>query len=296
MNYYQRIKKIFSGLERIDRTINDIVVRQCYNNLFLTNNKCGIEKKVYPEGEIIITLTSYGNKLPQVYLTIESLLNQTIKPNRIILWLDMNRYSDRNNIPVSLQEQESRGLEIRLCEDVRSYTKLVHAIETFPESILISVDDDMLYPIDFVERLYKAYQRNPKNVYFYRGHYMLFNPDGTPKSYNDWVSHGARGCDIFNIPTGVSGILYPPKCYHEDILNKDLFLKLCPHADDVWFKVMTYLKGTVCEKVETFNYDKLFIPLDVDVRSSLQQLNVVNGENDEQIRRVFNYYNISVKK
>lgn len=122
---------------------------------------------------------------------------------------------------------------------------------------------------------------------------MLFENDGSPKPYIDWVKRGAKGCDIYNFPTGVSGIIYPPHCYHEDMTNKELFLKLCPHADDVWFKAMTYLKGTLCEKIDSSNYDSLFVPLDIEEESSLQRINVTNGGNDRQIKAVFDYYNIT---
>ena len=70
------------------------------------------------------------------------------------------------------------------------------------------------------------------------------------------------------------------------------FLKLCPHADDVWFKVMTMLKGTLCEHIPTPHFDSLFIPLDIDETSSLQSINVINGGNDRQIKAVFDYYHI----
>ena len=237
-------------------------------------------------------MTSYGNKLQLLYLTIESLLHQTIKPNKIILWLDQTAYNTYESIPIALHRQEARGLEIRLCEHIKSYTKLVPALINFPNAVIISVDDDIIYPIDFVERLYRAYKKDSSKIYFYRGHYILFNEDGSPRPYLEWVVRGAKGCDIYNFPTGVSGIIYPPHCYHEDMTNKNLFLKLCPHADDVWFKVMTMLKGTLCEHIPTPHFDSLFIPLDIDETSSLQNINVINGGNDRQIKAVFDYYHI----
>lgn len=292
MKSFNRLKALFSRMERMDIIVNNNVVRQSYQQLFMQSSGVGIQPEKYPEGELIITLTSYGNKLQSLYLTIESLLHQTIKPNKILLWLDEKLYSNINMIPLALQRQKERGLEIKLCEDIRSYTKLVPALINYPDAIVISVDDDMIYPIDFVERLYRAYQNDGSKIYFYRGHYMLFNSDGSPKSYMEWVSHGANGSNIYNVPTGVSGVLYPPRCYHDDMTNKELFLNLCPYADDVWFKAMTYLKGTLCEKIELFNYDRLFIPLDIDESNSLQSMNVKRGANDEQIKKVFDYYQI----
>ena len=292
MKMLQKIRKIYGKLSNIDNTIYKGIVCQNYHNLFLNFQDVGITDKQYPGGELVISLTSYGNKLQLLYLTIESLFRQTVKPNKIILWLDQTKYDTYESIPVALHKQEERGLEIRLCEDVRSYTKLVPALLNYPDSIIISVDDDIIYPIDFIERLYRAYQKDSSKIYFYRGHYVLFNEDGTPRPYIEWVLKGAKGCDIYNFPTGVSGILYPPHCYHEDMTNKDLFLKLCPYADDVWFKAMTMLKGTLCEQIPTPHFDRLFIPLDIDETSSLQSINVVRGGNDKQIKAVFDYYQI----
>ena len=87
------------------------------------------------------------------------MLHQTIKPNKIILWLDQTAYNTYESIPIALHRQEARGLEIRLCEDIKSYTKLVPALINFPNAVIISVDDDIIYPIDFVERLYRAYKK-----------------------------------------------------------------------------------------------------------------------------------------
>ncbi|MCE9239297.1 hypothetical protein [Bacteroides thetaiotaomicron] len=292
MKAFQKIKKLYGKLSIIDNIVYNRVVRQNYHNLFLNSTEVGTTNETYSEGQLIVSLTSYGNKLQLVYLTIESLLHQTVKPNKIILWLDQTKYNIYESIPMALHKQEERGLEIRLCEDVGSYTKLVPALLNYPDAVIISADDDIIYPIDFVERLYRAYQKDLSKIYFYRGHYILFNEDGSPKPYLEWVARGAKGCDIYNFPTGVSGIIYPPHCYHEDMTNKVLFLKLCPHADDVWFKAMTMLKGTLCEQIPTPHFDSLFVPLDIDETSSLQSINVVNGGNDKQIKAVFDYYHI----
>lgn len=292
MKLFHQLKDIYVKLIRLDMSMYQGIVRQNYHNLFLNSNNVGTTEEKYSEGELIISLTSYGNKLQLLYLAIESLLHQTVKPNRIILWLDETKYSTYASIPETLHIQEKRGLEIRLCKDVRSFTKLVPALMNFPNAIIISADDDMIYPIDFVERLYRAYQKDSTKIYFYRGHFVLFNKNGTPRPYLEWVKRGAKGCDLYNFPTGVSGIIYPPHCYHEDMTNSNLFLKLCPFADDVWFKVMTMLKGTLCELIETPNYEHLFVPLDIDESTSLQRINVQNGGNDEQIKNVFEYYDI----
>ena len=92
MPIFQKIKNLYGKLSNIDNKIYNGVVRQNYHNLYLTSQEIGTTDESYPEGQLIISLTSYGNKLQLLYLTIESLLHQTIKPNKIILWLDHFSY------------------------------------------------------------------------------------------------------------------------------------------------------------------------------------------------------------
>ena len=138
MPIFQKIKNLYGKLSNIDNKIYNGVVRQNYHNLYLTSQEIGTTDESYPEGQLIISLTSYGNKLQLLYLTIESLLHQTIKPNKIILWLDQTAYNTYESIPIALHRQEARGLEIRLCEDIKSYTKLVPALINFPNAVIIS--------------------------------------------------------------------------------------------------------------------------------------------------------------
>lgn len=59
---------------------------------------------------IIVSLTSWERRLEKVYLSIESLLRQSIKPDYIFLWL-----SDKiESIPDSLQKTKLRGVDIFL--------------------------------------------------------------------------------------------------------------------------------------------------------------------------------------
>ena len=52
--------------------------------------------------DIIVTLTSYGKRVKgSAVYTIYSLLKQTVRPNRIVLWLDEKEYRN-DNLPNEL--------------------------------------------------------------------------------------------------------------------------------------------------------------------------------------------------
>lgn len=290
-NVISRLKKAFYNIENFESIFNDKLIISRYNDLSMNTIEIGITPNLRCEYPIIVSLTTYSYRINEVYLTIESLLHQTIKPNRIILWLD--RKFENTNIPIQLKNQEKRGLEIRFCMDIRSYTKLVPTIELCPDSIIVTVDDDIIYTPDFIEHLINHYMDDPTKVYFYRGHKIAYDKNGNLTPYSKWVKTGASGSSLFNLPTGVGGVLYPPYCFHKEVLNKDIFLDICPYADDIWFKAMTLLNGIECQKIETGKEaDEKFVYINTAVSTSLSNINNLKGMNDVQAKKVFEKYNI----
>lgn len=94
---------------RLQRVIN-------LENHILHDTQIGISNQRYCDRDIIVSLTSYGKRVWEVCLAIESIMQQTFLPNKIILNLD---YSFQNSIlPSSIQKQIDRGLEVRYCRDI----------------------------------------------------------------------------------------------------------------------------------------------------------------------------------
>ena len=79
------------------------------------------------ETPLVVSLTSYEERLEDLTISIYSLLNQSIKPDRIILWL-----SDKlslNDLPYDITRFIKNGLEIRFVKDIGSYTKAIYAFK-----------------------------------------------------------------------------------------------------------------------------------------------------------------------
>jgi len=219
-------------------------------NSALTSQAEGISGVTHDQKNIIISLTSYGLRINDVYLVIESIFRQSLKADRIILWLSETEFS-RENLPEMLLKAEKRGLKIDFCKDIKSYKKLIPTLKNHPEDLIITIDDDILYPINFIEKLVNEYRKSPNVIHCYRGRKIVFNKDNKLESYSKW-----KFCrDDFSpspriLPTGAGGVLYFPGCFHKDILKEDLFLSLAPQADDLWFKVMSLLKGIESKVIE----------------------------------------------
>lgn len=284
------LKRCYAIISNTEFLIRTQIKIERYTELSLCSDVIGITDKQYCDYPVIVTLTSYGNKIQQVGLAIESLMHQTIKPNKIVLCLSEEF---EGKLPIVLEHQRERGLEILFCKDIRSYTKLIPTLRKYPQSIIISIDDDIIYPVDFVEYLIMAYNNNPKKVYFYYGHTITLDRKGQVIPYKEWIRRPAKGSSIFNLPTGVDGILYPPGCFHEDICKEKLFMELCPYADDLWFKAMTLLKGVECEQVERVEDVKRdFVHLDAADRFALSTINNGKNMNDVQWNRLWEKYEL----
>ncbi|UZE95758.1 glycosyl transferase [Alkalimarinus alittae] len=249
------------------------------------------------EHEIIISLTTFGYRVNDVHLTIESLFQQSVKASRIILWLSTRDFPNKElDIPSILKKQAKRGLEIAFCEeDLGPYTKFFYTLKKHPESLIVTVDDDILYANDTIDLLYRAYLKDPKTIHCLRAHKMLLDKTGQLLPYKKWekvTQEKSPALDIF--PTGVGGVLYFPNCFDDEIFNKGEFLKLAPNSDDVWLKAMSLKKGTYCQKVlDERPWEPRNVIIEGSQKYSLKRKNKSREEgNDPKIKAVFDKYNL----
>lgn len=265
-----------------------------YTHLALTSTNRGITNEKYCDHEIIVSLTTYGKRLHDVYLPIESIMQGSIKPNRIVLWLgeDLNEQT----IPQLLRNQQKRGLEIRFCKDIRSYTKLIPCLKNYPNAAIITIDDDLIYSYDMVEKLVQAHRQDPTCICANRVHRILLNKEGRPKSYLNWnLCSNIIGTSPLNFLTGVGGVLYPPQSLPKETLNESVFLDICPYADDVWFYAMALKQGTSIRKIQTCDEkgEEYILNPNVQKMGLFQKnTNKQDVRNDIQLKAVFNKYNL----
>ena len=239
---------------------------------------------------IILSLTSHGDRINRAHIAIETLLRQTAAAERVILWI-----SDKHviaDLPAPLQRQMRRGLDVRLVPDIGSYTKIIYALREFPESPIITVDDDSIYAADLLARLYDAYSKTPDCVHCHRAHEMLFDDKGCLKPYREWRwqvdDNDAASNMIF--PTGVGGVLYPPGALHPEVYNQEVFRAICPTADDVWLKAMTLLNGVKSKRMPGPHRE--FLLVSGTTASGLFHRNIQKKDNDRQIEAVFTRYDL----
>ena len=263
----------------------------------LNSTNYGITTDKICQNEVVVSLTSYGKRLNDVYIPIESIMQGSVKPNRIILWLAEEELGKQ--LPVTLQKQQKRGLDIRYCKDIKSYKKLIPTLKEFPEACIVTIDDDVIYQFDLLENLLLSYNNYPNYIHANRVHTISLDNHGLPLPYNEWQCCSTIGNNsILNFATGVGGILYPPNSLDKRVFDETTFMSICPTADDIWFFAMAHLNGfNTCKSFtrDSTGNDFLENPSVQDV--ALKQINkIVNCKNDIQLTAVIKKYNLTLNE
>lgn len=189
--------------------------------------------------QVIVSLTSFPAAIPFAAQAIQSILNGSILPDKVILYLTFAQFEE-NGIPQDLQNIANSNplFEIRdYPKDIRSYRKLIPALQDFPNAIIVTIDDDVKYHKNMLRDLISLHEQMPNAILAHRA--KLMKP-GEP--YRKWKKYRwyhfltqRIHADFRNIQTGVGGVLYPPHSLNPDMLNEELFTQLAPTTDDIWF-------------------------------------------------------------
>ena len=192
--------------------------------------------------KLIVSLTSYPGRINVVERTIDSILRQSLKPDCVILWLAESQFPKKEkSLPKSLRHLLKHGLQIRWCEDIRSYKKLIPALREFPDDIIVTADDDIIFWENWLETMYVSYMKNPNCI---QGHHAYsYQFDDNLKLLNITVNNNIGILNGTNMLGSGAGILFPPHVLFDDITMVD-FMKLAPSNDDMWWWAMAKLKQT----------------------------------------------------
>lgn len=238
---------------------------------------------------VMVSLTTVPERIhTRTYLAISSLLNQSFAPDGVILWV-----SDalRNQpLPKNFDHLLAAGLRVEYCPDIGPHTKLIYALEKYPDSLIVTADDDNLYPSHWLGELYNSYQKAPEYIHCQRAHLMRLDADGKLMSYEDWdyLAPGVIGPSTRLFITGTSGVLYPPHCFPDEVFNQDVFRKICRTNDDIWFTAMALLNRVSRKKVSATSRE---YPV-VTYSQERALIKINSSANDAQLAAVFSKYDL----
>ena len=246
---------------------------------------------------LVVSLTSYGKRVTDALpYTLYSLLHQNILPYRIAVYLDEDHWSEAN-LPTVLKEFQRMGVEFYYVEDLRSYKKLIPALPMFPDNPILTVDDDVYYHEDFIESFLEGYEESDKRTVLGTEGRIVTYCDEKLLPYTQWIScHDGDMSQPVSF-YGEGGCLYPPHVFDDEILNKDVFQRLAPTADDLWFWVMEQRCGVKTQLLPNFR-TKLYTSVNrieeynIGRQSTLTYQNDILGKNDSQLHDLLVFYDL----
>jgi hypothetical protein len=258
-------------------------IRPLWMQRLASRNAASRESLLDPAGPVL-SLTTYGARLAGVHYTIESIGAGSVRPSRLMLWIGHDLLAA--GLPEPLQRLQQRGLEVHGCRDLGPHTKYFHAMNAVPgDRALVTADDDILYPRDWLARLVTPAAREPQFVHCHRAHVMTFGADGTLALYETWpVCHSTRP-SFRHFLTGVGGVIHPPAMQAAVRAAGDAFMACCPRQDDIWLTAVAFRAGIKIRQTSPFHPVLFELP---GTRSGgLARHNVQGGGNEAQLRATF---------
>lgn len=239
-------------------------------------------KREFP---LIVSLTSTEKHFKDLELSLYSILNQSVKPDKIILWLP-DEY-ELSELPYSITRYIKNGVDIKFVENKCGYNNFIYALKEFNNSILVIASDDIIYPKDWLKKLYHSYITTPENIHIHNA--LGVKVIGTKlSSVETWeiVKKEYAGYENFIMSEG--GVLLPPHCFVKEVFREDIFIKNAPYSVNVWLWFMALVSGRkiqiVKNHIKTLSCTNILRKtLFFDTTKEIQKYN-------EQINNLMNFY------
>ena len=302
-SYTDDMKKMFALTEEKDlfrsaqrrianKIRNHVIVRELSGLSDRNSHKHGNSRE-----DVIVSLTSHPGRIGTITPCIKSLLNQHSKPKKILLWLSKKQFPHlEQDLPEELLRLQKDPLfEIRwVQEDLAPHKKYFYTMREYPEVPVIIVDDDVVYDKLLVGKLMESYRKFPDCISCMRANLMLFKNNGNLRSYSAWIQGYRVLLDVPSfqlLPTGVGGVLYPPKSIPEQAFDAEAIEKTCLYTDDLWLKMFAAYNGyrtvvprDLCEYKE----------IEGTAETALWRINVHRNNNDTSIEHILEYFDRNI--
>ena len=151
---------------------------------------------------------------------IEILINNTYKPDKIILNLAVEEFPNKNlELPKSiLRLLKFNNFEIFwVYKNNNVFKKLIPTIDRYKNDLIITIDNDIIYPFDLIENVIKNFIKFGSN-----------KPMSFGNNYSDWIINKTRISSHFGPCTIVKYKFFQEKLNEiykettEELLNKNI--------------------------------------------------------------------------
>lgn len=242
---------------------------------------------------IVVSLTSNPARFSTLHISLKSVLNQTMKPSKVILWLDQD--VSLKDVPKNILDLQKKGLEIRCGgEFLKPHKKYIHAMTEFRDACIVTVDDDVIYTRDMIASLYASYLKHPNCISARRVHKIQYDMNHHAVNYNNWLYDCKKEKEpsMQLLATGVGGVLYPPHVFDMDSenFNPQNIKENAWSVDDVWLKFVENSLNIPVIWVPNNHTHPFYITNKELAKTSLYISNVHNNHNDVAIKNCEKFF------
>jgi hypothetical protein len=234
-------------------------------------------------GGPVVSLTSFGKRARTVAFTIESIAQGSLLPSRLLLWLDEPALLATPS--AMLARLQRRGVEVLQTENWgphKKYFPFVASQSAFAVP-LVTADDDVLYPKNWLADLMAQYRADTSSVHCYRARVAGLN-EGRLAPYASWQECSTTEPSHRHFSIGMAGVLFPPAVLEELQKRGTAFRETCPRTDDIWLNLQAQRVGARVRQVRP--QPEYFMLLPGTQKSGLLHSNVLDG-NDSALSAVY---------
>ncbi len=181
---------------------------------------------------LVVTLTTTPARARHVGPALRSLIDQTVAADRIVLALPSVSRRDGAFYPDPAELGLPRGVEVLACDDEGPATKILPALRAEPDACLVVVDDDVVYPREFLATLLAAHQADRSVAFGWRG--VRLEEGVRFVDLAHVFASGVREPVAVDVLFGTWGYLVPPGALDGAVHDFAGWPEAVRNVDDVW--------------------------------------------------------------
>lgn len=241
------------------------------------------------DSRLIISLTSYPNRFKFLEYTLKNVILQSRSAHPIVVNLHDPEF---RQLPKSLIKLERYGVVFMTCPiNTKVYLKMMPSALNFPDKAILTIDDDIFYPPNWLSDLILMSETNPHAIVGHRGAIVPERKNSAAHKYSDWIQvESFLQSNKFLMLTGVGGIVYPAGIFPNYALDAEMAENVAPGTDDLWFYAISEKLAIPRICLGVSGKDLLTWPGSQNY--ALWRENVKNGRNDLNFLRILAHFEL----
>lgn len=240
--------------------------------------------------KVILSMATISSRKQRLLENLESLLKQSYFFDKLIINIDEEiseeDFKFYQCIPVLDERIEIKSRPGKW----RSCNKLIWTLKEYPDDVIITVDDDVYYPVDSILHLVNGYHKHPGYIITHDINPIIVKE----KKFYGYTNNIDIKCGQAEFGKYLSNCcLFPPHVFdNTDLYDYDKMM-LCTNGthDELWFWVNSTLNGVqsiALDYIYTFEFDLKTPYTDDEYRLALENLKEdITEQYGENIRKLY---------